>query len=424
MGTSRRWTDPQGKPGRQGGPRGGARQGDGPSAADVAAYLKAHPDFLVEHAKLVAVLTPPIHRRGDNMVDMQHFMLQRLRDEVTRLKTQQKALISTSRHNLSSQQRIHATVLRLIGAPSFEQLLQIVTVDLAVLLDVDVVTLCIESGSGLKPPMTGIQLLPPGEVDRLIGAGRDAMLEDHVKGDPALFGGGARAGQVKALLRSSAVDKAPPGLLMALGSRRTGQVQARSWHRAAEFPRRCAGDHHFAMAGSLATHLRLPEPIPLARYAAAPDLVEAITAWMSHLGSERRASPPLRCAAYGSDFAIFLDFVRDHVRRPARHRDPGEGDAARSAPPFLRPGAGHCRPRPRPPQARTLSVVICGFYRFPRSRRGYAKNDAITVLRGPRLPRSVPKPLTVTDAAATAGCGRIRRGGSPGSAARDCFPRS
>ncbi|MEI9985008.1 MAG: hypothetical protein WDN69_18470 [Aliidongia sp.] len=61
------------------------------------------------------------------------------------MKSQQRALIATSRSNLSSQQRIHAAVLALLAATSFEQLIQTVTTDLAVLLDIDVVTLCIES---------------------------------------------------------------------------------------------------------------------------------------------------------------------------------------------------------------------------------------------------------------------------------------
>ena len=55
------------------------------SAAEVADYLKRHPDFLVEHADLIALLTPPSRRQGDNVVDMQHFMLDRLRADLQRV---------------------------------------------------------------------------------------------------------------------------------------------------------------------------------------------------------------------------------------------------------------------------------------------------------------------------------------------------
>ncbi len=185
---------------------------------EVAAFLAAHPDFLLEHESLVPLIIPPSHRQGRNVVDLQDFMLRRLRDEVTRLKAQQKTLIATSRANLNSQQRVHNAALTVISARNFEQLLQIITTDLAVLLDVDVTTLCIESDESVRPPMPGIFLLEPGTVDHLLGLGRDALLEDHVHGDPAIFGGGAGLVQSEALLRLE-IPKAPLGLL-ALGSRR------------------------------------------------------------------------------------------------------------------------------------------------------------------------------------------------------------
>ena len=190
----------------------------------VAFYLKRHPDFLVEHPELLAILTPPGHRRGDNIVDMQNFMVERLKTDLHRLKSQQRALIATSRSNLSSQQRIHAGVLALLQAASFEQLIQTVTTDLAVLLDIDVVTLCIESSRSFgAAALPGLQLLEPGAVEALLGPNRDVLLEDEVAGDAAIFGSGAGLVQSAALLRLS-VARAPPGLL-ALGSRRAGKFK-------------------------------------------------------------------------------------------------------------------------------------------------------------------------------------------------------
>ena len=194
---------------------------------EVLAYLTRHPGFLADHPDLVSVLTPPEHRRGAGVVDMQQFMLQRLQSDLARLKSQQRALISTSRSNLTSQTRIHAAVLAIVGASSFEQLIQTVTTDLAVLLDVDVVTLCVESDTGPlpRPPLPGVLLLPSGEVDRLLGADKDALLEDEVRGDPALFGAGAGLVQSEALLRLTIGSHAPAGIL-ALGSRRPHKFKA------------------------------------------------------------------------------------------------------------------------------------------------------------------------------------------------------
>ena len=59
----------------------------------------------------------------------------------------------------------------------------------------------------------------------------------------------------------------------------------------------------------------LPEPVPLARFAAAEDLRAAIELWASWLAGERRASAHT-IAAYGRDLAAFLDFLTLHLGEP------------------------------------------------------------------------------------------------------------
>jgi uncharacterized protein YigA (DUF484 family) len=191
------------------------------TAAEVAAYLRKNPDFLVDHPDLLAALTPPQQQRGEGVLDMQYFMLQRLKADVSRLKGQQRALIATSRSNLSSQARIHAAVLAIISATSFEQLLQVVTTDLAAMLDVDVVTIGVESPAGnhVRMPLSGIQLLRPGMVDALLGPDRDVLLRADVQGDPGLFGSGAGLVRSLALLRITVAEHAPMGLLC-IGTRK------------------------------------------------------------------------------------------------------------------------------------------------------------------------------------------------------------
>src|SRR6516162_4162544 len=107
-------------------------------ARDVLAYLRQHPEAL-------RLVRPPARDNGDGVLDFQHFLLERLRRDVVRLEDEQKSLISTSRGNLVSQCRVHKAVVAMLRAPSFEHLLQIVTTDLALLIDVDVVTLGVES---------------------------------------------------------------------------------------------------------------------------------------------------------------------------------------------------------------------------------------------------------------------------------------
>jgi uncharacterized protein YigA (DUF484 family) len=201
------------------------------AAADVAAYLRRHPDFLVNRPDLLAVLAPPSREMGEGVVDLQHFMLDRLRTDVARLKLVQRKLIATSRANLQNQTRVHGAVLAMLAATTFEHLITVVTEELTLLLDIDAVGLCVETASGkhgrLSGPngralAAGVLMLEPGSVDELLGTGHDVLLRADVVGDPALFGASA-AGLVRsdALVRLRVSPAAPIGLL-ALGARKPG----------------------------------------------------------------------------------------------------------------------------------------------------------------------------------------------------------
>jgi integrase/recombinase XerC len=137
----------------------------------------------------------------------------------------------------------------------------------------------------------------------------------------------------------------------------------------------------------------LPEPVPLARFSAADDLRAAIGLWAAWLAGERRASEHT-VAAYGRDLAFFLDFVTEHLgelpslasisaMRPADFR----AYLAKRA----RDGID------RASLARAMSVLR-GFVRF-LERRGLASTTALAVLRSPKLPQGIPKPLSIDDAA-------------------------
>jgi integrase/recombinase XerC len=135
----------------------------------------------------------------------------------------------------------------------------------------------------------------------------------------------------------------------------------------------------------------LPEPQRLARFSAAEDLRAAIGLWTAWLAGERRASPHT-VAAYGRDLAFFLDFLTEHLGEL-----PGLSTFARLVPADYRAYLAHRAGEvDRASIARGLSVVR-GFIRF-LERRGLAASPALAVLRAPKLPKSVPKPLSVVDA--------------------------
>jgi uncharacterized protein len=190
-------------------------------AADVIAYLREHPDFLDRHPDALHLLRAPTRDGGDRVLDFQHFMLERLRSDLQRSRDEHNRLIALSRGNLATQCRVHKAALTMLKAASFEHLLQIVTTDLAVLIDVDVITLGIESAVArpTRQSLPGIRLLRSGVVDQLLGVDRDVMLCTDVKGDPALFGPAAGLVHSQALVRLSFGRAGPQGL-MCIGTRK------------------------------------------------------------------------------------------------------------------------------------------------------------------------------------------------------------
>ncbi|MCW5747081.1 MAG: tyrosine recombinase XerC [Alphaproteobacteria bacterium] len=135
-----------------------------------------------------------------------------------------------------------------------------------------------------------------------------------------------------------------------------------------------------------------PPPSGPPLLAAGEDVAAALAAWTGWLVAERRAGDRT-IAAYRRDIHDFLAFVAQHRGGPAdlaalaglRQADFRAWLARRARDKFARTST-----------ARALSSVR-GFFRF-LERRGLASNTAVGLLRTPKLPKSIPKALTVTDA--------------------------
>jgi hypothetical protein len=195
-------------------------QSAGPSAEEVETYLRDHPDFLSDHSDLVNLLLPPDAKRGDGVIDMQRFMLERVRGDLSKLQTQQNEVLATSRNNLTIQNRIHASVVTMLSATTLEHLIEIVTTDLAVHLEVDAVALGFEAMDRL--PAGGnrsqLRILPKGAIDRFLSGSKDILLLPDTPGDTQLFGSAASLVRSQALLRLQLRRDAPLGIV-AFGSR-------------------------------------------------------------------------------------------------------------------------------------------------------------------------------------------------------------
>ncbi len=196
---------------------------------EIAAYLRDNPDFLKDNPNLMDILNPPSRWKGDgNVVDMQSVMLDRLRNESENLKDAANLLISTTRSNMLIQTRTHASVIAILGADSFEKLVHVVCYDMPILLDVNAVSLCFETGEKGHPDLgeNDIKWLAPGSVDKMLGGpGEFAKLLEHTSDDSKVFGESAGLVKSAALARlqiGERLDNAGSFGLMAFGARNRG----------------------------------------------------------------------------------------------------------------------------------------------------------------------------------------------------------
>lgn len=203
------------------------RKDDDLTEERVASFLQDNPDFLSRHPEVLRMMAPPERDLGDGVSDIQTAMIGQLRTEIARLNARQDEIVLTSRANLNTQGRVHECVLALLAAKSFEQAMQIATTDFAVMLDLDMVTLCVEAEEGAPAPlrMSGLRMLAAGAVDAAIGEDKRIRLHSDAPADPEIFGGGATLVRSSAFIRLEISDYTPPALI-AFGARRPGKFHA------------------------------------------------------------------------------------------------------------------------------------------------------------------------------------------------------
>jgi integrase/recombinase XerC len=132
------------------------------------------------------------------------------------------------------------------------------------------------------------------------------------------------------------------------------------------------------------------------QFGLAEDASTVALRWQQSLKSERRMAAKT-LEAYGRDISQFSLFLRDHLGNAATISDLTELTASdfRS---FM------AKRRKSGVESRTLArqlSAIRSFFRFAE-RNAHFTNAALSSLRSPKLPHSVPKPLSITAAAQVA----------------------
>ncbi|MFD1697203.1 tyrosine recombinase XerC [Roseibium aestuarii] len=125
---------------------------------------------------------------------------------------------------------------------------------------------------------------------------------------------------------------------------------------------------------------------------ARPDLNQRLTQWLDHLGEERRLADKT-LVAYERDVRQFLRFLTDHLGGA-----PGVADLADLKPSDFR--AFMARRRQSGAQSRSLARGLAGIRSFLGflERRGEVNAAASSAVRPPRQGKSLPKPVSASDA--------------------------
>ena len=117
---------------------------------------------------------------------------------------------------------------------------------------------------------------------------------------------------------------------------------------------------------------------------------EVLSAWLDHLANERRASPRT-VRAYGDGILAYLNFLERHhgeTLTVAAMSDISTAD--------VRAYLAYRRSGNRPLSPRSVSQALSAIRAFHRflDRRLETPNAAIALVRGPRVPAGVPRPVS------------------------------
>ncbi len=197
----------------------------GVTETQVLDYLRAHPKLLLNNPKLLSEIAPDRRFDSDTVVDMQRFVVQRLRRQVDELKASSEHLVTTTRSNMSILERTHDCALAILEAEDFAALGRLLSEEIPLFLGLDAAAIGVEVDplkGGLPPGAdAALRLLTPGTVDMLIGTSEPNRLRTKADGGTALYGAAEGLVVSDALVRLEPSGAMPAGVF-AVGSRDEG----------------------------------------------------------------------------------------------------------------------------------------------------------------------------------------------------------
>ena len=189
------------------------------SEHDILEWLRDHPDFLNRHPDVLDLFAVPKKEQGKGIIDFQHYMVERLKADREEVMASAREIVETSRANQTNQDRIHRAILTLLDAPTFEDFVKAITMDVTSVLGVDIIALLVEAEGPVIPhiDISGVRAVPPGTIEASM-KDRRVLLQSNIEGYDEVYGGGAGLVKSQALLRLNLTGGLSP-VLLAFGSR-------------------------------------------------------------------------------------------------------------------------------------------------------------------------------------------------------------
>ncbi len=192
--------------------------------ADVIAYLRRNPRVLLNNPDLLTALAPDQRFETDAVVvDMQRFVVDRLRKQVDDLKATSASLVTTTRSNMSLVERTLECALALLYSRDFTELAQILHDDLPEHLGVDAISIAFETDSLPVKASHIIHALHVSSVNALMGE-RSTVIRSAIEGETALYGSAAGLVRSDALVALPEGEGLPAGVF-AVGCRTPGHFE-------------------------------------------------------------------------------------------------------------------------------------------------------------------------------------------------------
>ena len=213
----------------------GRKEGGGRSAAIDRALLRRQlledPELILSDREVMRALVAANDRHmGDNVIDLRGMALERLERRLDRLEETHAGVLTAAYENLAAAERIHRAVLAVLEPLDFTEFLSSLKGEVADILQVDVIRLCLESpasGNGAKERLQReygevLGFFAPGSIEEYLTEGRnmaarDVTIRQTAAASASLFGARAPWIRSEGLLRLDLGAGNLPGLL-AMGS--------------------------------------------------------------------------------------------------------------------------------------------------------------------------------------------------------------